>query len=185
MIAILALDLSVKSTGFAYWKEGEAKPVGGTWELAAGISHAPRAFVRLHRHLRDINDACPLDAVVFEDPLPPHSVHGHTSIDVLKASAGLAAHVQSFAEAMGIRHRAVHQARWRRHFLGPQPRGVKTADFKHMAMSRCRELGFEPIKHDEAEALGLLDYELSVEGILAPWRQNPLQSQLRPERRVA
>jgi hypothetical protein len=50
------------------------------------------------------------------------------------------------------------------------PRGTKSADYKHLAMSRCRELGFDVIKHDAAEACGLLDYELSVEGIIPPWR---------------
>lgn len=177
-LTVLALDLSVKSTGFALWSSGQTKPVSGTWELAGGIAHAPKAFVRLHRHLRDINDDTPVDLIVFEDPLPPHAVHGQTSIDVLKASAGLAAHVQSFAEAMGIRCRGVHQQTWRRHFLGALPRGVKSADYKHMAMTRCRELGFEPSKHDAAEALGLLDYELSIEGIIAPWRQDVLQRQM-------
>lgn len=179
-LSVLALDLSTKSCGFAFWKEGMARPTCGTWELAASISHAPRGYVRLHRHLRDVNDATPVDLIAFEDPLPPHSVHGQTSIDVLKASAGLAAHVQSFAEAMGIRHIAVHQATWRRHFLGPMPRGTKTPDLKHLAMTRCRELGFDVIKHDAAEAAGLLDYTLSVEGIIPPWRESVLQRQLRP-----
>jgi hypothetical protein len=179
-LTVLALDLSVKSTGFALWNGGD-KPNCGTWELAGGITHAARAYVRLHRHLRDINDATPLDLIAYEDPLPPHSVHGQTSIDVLKASAGLAAHVQSFAEAMGIRHCGVHQATWRRHFLGAMPRGTKTPDLKHMAMQRCRELGFDPVKHDAAEACGLIDYQLSVEGIIAPWRETHLlQRQMTP-----
>jgi hypothetical protein len=188
VITVLALDLSVKSTGFACWSEGHAEPVHGTWELAGDIQHAPRGYVRLHRNLRDLNEKVPIDLIAFEDPLPPHAVHGQTSIDVLKASAGIAAHVQSFAEAMGIRYRAVHQATWRRHFLGPQPRGTKTPDLKHMAMQRCRELGFNPIKHDAAEALGLLDYQLSLEGIIPPWRQaNILEREMRPEteRRIA
>jgi hypothetical protein len=162
MITVLALDLSMKSTGFAFFDEERAKPECGTWELAGGIKHAPRGYVRLHRNLRDLNDRFRFDLIVYEDPLPPHSVHGHTSIDVLKASAGLAAHVESFAEAMGIAFRPVHQATWRRHFLGPMPRGTKTGDLKHLAMARCRELGLEPTKHDAAEACGLLDYQLSL-----------------------
>jgi hypothetical protein len=179
-LTVLALDLSVSSTGFAWWKEGQARPVCGTWELAGGIKYAAKAYVRLHRHLRDVNDLLPIDEIVFEDPLPPHSVHGHTSIDVIKASAGLAAHVLSFAEAMGIRCQAVHQATWRRHFVGVIPRGTKTPDLKHMAMTRCRELGFDVQKHDAAEACGLLDYQISVAGIIAPWRQGVLERRLLP-----
>jgi hypothetical protein len=177
---VLALDLSVKSTGFALWSDSQAKPVCGTWELAGGIAHAAKAFVRLHRHLKDVYGLAPIDLIAFEDPLPPHAVHGQTSIDVLKASAGLAAHVQSFSEAMGIRCCAVNQSTWRRHFLGAMPRGTKTPDLKHLAMQRCRELGFEVIKHDAAEACGLLDYQLSIEGIIAPWREGILQRQMTP-----
>ena len=49
-----------------------------------------------------------------------------------------------------------------------------------MAMSRCREIGFAPLKHDEAEALGLLDYAISVEGIIAPWRAGILEREMTP-----
>jgi hypothetical protein len=47
-------------------------------------------------------------------------------------------------------------------------------------MTRCRDLGFSPLKHDEAEALGLLDYALSVEGVIAPWRESILERELVP-----
>jgi hypothetical protein len=170
----------VKSTGFALWSEGQAKPASGTWSLAGGIAHAPRAYVRLHRSLMDLQRVAPIDLIVFEDPLPPHAVRGQTSIETLKAAAGLAAHVQSFAEALGIRHLAVNLASWRRHFIGKTPRGTKTPDLKHMAMTRCRELGFDVQKHDAAEACGLLDYQLSCEGIIAPWRVDVLQRELMP-----
>jgi hypothetical protein len=59
-------------------------------------------------------------------------------------------------------------------------RGTKTPDLKAMAMSRCRELGFEPNGHDEAEALGILDYQLSVQGVIPPWRAGLLQRELAP-----
>jgi hypothetical protein len=57
----------------------------------------------------------------------------------------------SFAEAIGCRWRSVPIAAWRRHWIGKMPRGTKSPDLKRMAMLRCRELGFEVIKHDEAE----------------------------------
>jgi hypothetical protein len=181
VISLLALDLSIRSTGFAFWSDGMAKPAYGTWELAGDIDHAPRAFVRLHRRLKDINDATPIDVIAFEEAIPPHMLHGNTNAKTVTAAAGLAAHVMSFGEALGIRYRAVSIGAWRRHFIGSQPRGTKTADFKHLAMQRCRELGFNPAEHDAAEACGLLDYEMSVEGILPPWR-HALQTQLRPGR---
>lgn len=166
----LALDLSVKSTGWALYSSEEAALTFGSWALAADLSWRGRAYVRLHRELLALHRETPIDDIVFEEPLSAGAVHGHTSLTTLAAMAGLAAHVESFAEAIGARHRAVNLSTWRRHFIGKMSRGTKSLDWKALAMTRCRELGFDPAKHDEAEAIGLLDYQLSVAGILAPWR---------------
>ncbi|WP_028970138.1 hypothetical protein [Sphingomonas sp. URHD0057] len=175
----LALDLSVRSTGFALWSQGQALPVSGTWALGS-LEWRGRAFVRLHKQLLDLHRVASLDEIVFEEPLSPGSLHGHTNVATLYLAAGLAAHVESFAEAVGARHRAVHQATWRRHFIGKMPRGTKTPDLKHMAMTRCRDLGFDVQKHDAAEACGLLDYQLIVAGIIAPWRAGVLEREMMP-----
>lgn len=170
MRTFLALDLSVKSAGFAIWSEGQAKPACGTWELAPSVDWAARAYVRLHRNLLDLHRLSPIDHLAFEEPIPPAKLKGFTNIDTLASAAGLAAHAMSFSEALGITWRSVNLASWRRHFLGKLPRGTKTPDLKAMAMRRCRELGFDVQKHDAAEACGLLDYHLSIEGIVPPWR---------------
>jgi hypothetical protein len=169
--SFLALDLSIRSTGFAWWKEGQAKPVCGTWELAPHINHAARAFVRLHRRLLDLHDLMPIDDIVFEEAVPPHKLHGNSSAQTIAAAAGLAAHVMSFAEAIGANWRSVSIGAWRKHFVGSMPRGTKTPEWKHLAMMRCREFEIEVLKHDAAEAAGMLDYQVSLEGIVPPWRQ--------------
>jgi hypothetical protein len=176
----LALDLSIRSTGFAVWSSGQAVPASGTWELAQSVDWAPRAYVRLHSRLMDLQRLAPIDEIVFEEPLPYAAVKGHTNITTLRSAAGLAAHVESFAEALGIRHRPVNLASWRRHFIGRMPRGTRTPDLKAMAMRRCRELGFDVQKHDAAEACGLLDYQISLAGIIAPWRENVLEREMMP-----
>lgn len=180
-MSFVALDLSVRSSGWAMWNRGQERPAFGTWELAAHVDWAARGFVRLHKNLIDLHRLDPIECIYFEEPLSPGSVHGQTNVRTLYVAAGLAAHAESFAEAIGARHHVVHQATWRRHFIGKMPRGTKTPDLKHMAMQRCRELGFDPSKHDAAEALGILDYQLSIESITPPWRHgNVLQEQLRP-----
>lgn len=177
----LALDLSIRSTGWALFSEGQDRPAFGTWSLADHIDWRARAYCRLHRNLMDLHRVSPIDHLVYEEPLSAGAVHGHTNVTTLEAMAGLAAHASSFGEAVGATHRAVNMATWRRHFLGKMPRGTKTPDLKAMAMARCRELGFDPAKHDAAEAIGLLDYELSIRGITPPWRvANLLTRQLRP-----
>lgn len=180
MATWLALDLSIKSTGWALWSTGEDRPAFGTWELAPDVSWRGRAYVRLHRHLLDLHRLSPIDHIAFEEPLPHAAVKGNTTIDTLAAMAGLAAHAESFAEAVGATHRSVNMATWRRHFIGKMPRGTKTLDLKALAMTRCRELGFDPARHDAAEAIGLLDYQLSLNGIVAPWRAGILQRELMP-----
>jgi hypothetical protein len=178
-VSIVALDLSIRSTGWAMWKAGEPLPSYGTWELAGDIDHAARAFVRLHRNLQELHRQDAITTLAFEEAIPPHMLHGNTNAKTVTAAAGLAAHAMSFGEALGIRYRAVSIGAWRRHFIGSLPRGTKTEAFKHLAMMKCRELGFNPAKHDAAEACGLLDYQMSVDGILPPWR-HALQTQLIP-----
>jgi hypothetical protein len=76
---------------------------------------------------------------------------------------------------------AVNVATWRRHFIGPMPRGTKSPDLKAMTMKRARELGFSPVGYDEADAIGILDHQLHLDGITPPWRMaNVLQRQLHP-----
>lgn len=169
------------------WGRGQSLPAHGTWALG-DMEHVGRAFVRLHKNLLDLHRLEPIECLVFEEAIPAHQLHGHSNAQTIFAAAGLAAHAMSFAEAIGCRYRAVNIAAWRRHFIGKMPRGTKSPDLKHMAMQRCRELGFDPTKHDAAEALGLLDYQLSIEGVLAPWRQaHVLEREMVPatERRVA
>lgn len=168
----VALDLSVKNAGFAFWSEGQERPRCGIWKLAPGQEWAGRAFVRLHRSLLDLHAVEPITDLIWEEPLPHWAVSGQTSIVTLKAAAGLAAHALSFAEAVGARHHETNQSTWRRHFLGKLPRGTKTVDLKKMAMDRCRELGFDPERHDAAEACGILDYQVSLAGITPPWRHD-------------
>jgi hypothetical protein len=43
-----------------------------------------------------------------------------------------------------------------------------------MTIKRCRELGMDPARTDEADALGILDFVLSTEGLLPPWRADNL-----------
>ena len=151
------------------WSPGQERPACGTWELAHHIDFAARAFVRLHKGLLDLHRLEPIERLTFEEPIPGHMLKGQTSADTLMALAGLAAHAMSFCEAMGIPYRSVPIAAWRRHWIGKMPRGTKTPDLKAFSMRRCRELGFPVLKHDAAEACGLLDYELHSEGVQRPW----------------
>lgn len=178
MVHFVGLDLSIKSTGWASWREGQDRPVSGIWKLAEGLEWAPRAFLRLHQNLMDLHRTEPIDSILYEEPLNMAMLNRANNPAIPQALIGLASHVDSFAEAIGCKVRQTHQATWRRHFIGAMKRGTKKVDLKRMAMIRCRELGFEPAKDDEAEALGVLDFEIYLAGITPPWRmQNVLVEQ--------
>lgn len=178
----VALDLSIRSSGWAVWSPGQEKPACGTWELAPHIDYAARAFVRLHRNLYDLHRLEPIESLAFEEPPPTHMLRGQTNAATEAAKYGLIGHAMSFCEALGIPWRSVGIAAWRRHFIGAMKRGTKTPDLKFMTMKRCRELGFDAIKHDAAEACGLLDYELFIRGIVPPWRSATPQFELEAQR---
>lgn len=178
MAAILSMDLSKRSTGWALWDDTMPKPVSGLWSLGSELTPAGRSFLRLHQAMNDLWQVTPFDIVVYEEPLNlgPHA--GFTNRDTIFVLTGLAAHVDSFCEARAIRKvRSVNNVSWRRHFLGPMKRGTKRVRLKELAMERCRQLGLSPAKDDEADALGVLDYMCDLEGIMPPWRKNEV---LRP-----
>ncbi|HEX5183607.1 MAG TPA: hypothetical protein VFW19_10710 [Allosphingosinicella sp.] len=179
-MTFLALDLSKKSTGWALWHDGQERPACGTWELGSELTGPGLVFLRLHKRINDIHIVTPIDSVTYEKPLDPATLGRNTSFDVPFLLIGLAAHVESYCEAKRIRHCAhVHQATWRRHFLGSMRRGVRTPDLKAYAIEQCRQLGIMPGRHDAAEAVGILDFSLHLAGIVPPWRlDTPLTAQI-------
>lgn len=169
---ILALDLSKRSTGFAYWEEGSAVAGYGSWCL--GSEHTPRGMVylNLHQRMDELRSICRFEHVFFEEPMNPVKLQGHTNIDTLRVLGGLASHVESYCEARSCRSiNAVNLSSWRATFIGKQKRGTKSATLKDLSIERCHQLGWKPKNDDEADALGLLDYACMFRGIIPPWRE--------------
>lgn len=178
MAGIVALDLSKSSAGWACLPEGAAKPIFGHWVLGSEYTSDGRTFVKLHEMLHDLWRLTKFDHLFYEEAINPASLSGHTNIDTLRVLGGLCAHAQSFGEAVGCRTiKAVNLTSWRRHFIGKMPRGTKSKELKEYAMERCQQLGFKPARHDEAEAIGILDYACDLRGFVPPWRANEV---LRP-----
>lgn len=178
MTTILALDLSKRSTGFALWGTSMAKPVSGTWSLGSELTSAGRSFLRLHQCMNDLYQIHPFEIVIYEEPLNLGPGAGVTNKDTIFTLIGLAAHVDSYCEAKGVRKvRSVNQSSWRRHFIGSMKRGTKTKQLKEYAMERCQQLGFKPQRHDEAEAIGILSYMCAMEGIVPAWEAHEILRQ--------
>lgn len=177
---ILALDLSVKSTGWALYSAGDGNPTSGIWNLADSIDHVDRAFVRLSKNIMDLHKVVGFTHIAFEEPLPPGILQGgHTSVETIEAQVGLASQVMRFGAARGVNWSKASPDRWRKHFIGQirapkklkdeRGRTIKQPTLKDICMARCKDLGWTPQKHDAADALGLLDYTLWRIGADRPW----------------
>lgn len=168
----------MRSAGWATWSPADAGPASGVWVLGSEFTSLGGTFGKLHQCMSEIHMLGAIDAVFYEMPLnlgPGAGITNQRTIDVLH---GLAMHAESWADAMECRMiRAVNQSSWRRHFLGgiKRPRDPRTGkqikvDLKGLAMERCGEFGWKPAKHDQAEALGILDYAADAVGFTPPWR---------------
>lgn len=171
----LALDLSKSSTGWALWDGVSDKAQHGTRELGSSLTDPGTVFARVHGLMNDLHMITPFERVYIEKPLDPVLMAKINNFDTPFLLYGLASHAYSFCAAKRIRvFQMVHQATWRKHFIGSMRIGTKKVDLKRMAMERCRQLGFNVRKDDEADALGILDYAISLDGKMPPWRANAL-----------
>lgn len=173
-----ALDLSKTSCGWAVYMDGAASPNLGHWTLGSAFTSNGGTYAKLHERLFELRQVMKFEAIYFEEPLRPEQLQGHTNIDTLRVLTGLAAHAESFGHALGCRIvMPVNISSWRRFFIGSMPRGTKTKQWKEYCIERCRQYGWRPQNSDEADAAGLLDYSLSLQGIIPPWRADEV---LRP-----
>ena len=192
---ILGLDPSKRSTGFALWQEGWVTARYGHWQLGSEYSSDGMVFAKIHRNLADLFSLARFDMIYYEQPIHPAQLTGATNIHTIRLAAGIAAHIESFAHAKRCRLvKSVNVQNWRPDFIGRLPaaeanarsRRLKKAgdpkasarsELKSLTMERARQLGFNPAVDDEADALAILDYALSLNGVVPPWRR---QEVLRP-----
>lgn len=167
---VLTLDQSLSSTGWALWDEGDDKPVSGAWPLCDGIKHRAAGFVQLHRNLAAIHAECPINLLAYEQPIKTPA----DKVEKLIALYGIAAHIESYCKIKGIPFLIIGQRKWRASFIGKDCHGLGTERIKRLSIERARQFGLDPITHDEAEAIGILDHVLHLHKIMPPWRvKNP------------
>lgn len=173
---VVGLDLSKRSAGWAMFHPSDRSAASGIFTLGSEYTSPGRTYANLHKELMALHRLGRIEAIFYEEPLDPRFLSGATNKDTVAVLFGLAAHAESFGEAVGCRIiRAVNQVTWRRHFHGPvgRPRDARgkpvPVDWKGLAMERARTLGFRPQRHDQAEAIGILDFACDSLGIAVPW----------------
>lgn len=170
MKKILALDPSKRCTGWAFYGEGHNQAQHGVWDrIASEYSSRGSIYYALYKHLMEHHQVLRFTHVYAEEPLNLLPGTVQTQAENIWISVGMGAVIEMFCHTMNLKLSWVHQARWRRDFIGRMPRGTKSPDLKQFAMERARQLGFSPRKHDEAEAIGVLTYGCALERIRMPW----------------
>ncbi len=164
-VVVLALDVAKWRTGWAVGYPGMNRPhwgvhqMAGDWDRHEGKHlHEWRSF--LERRI----DEHGVTYIAVERPFIDLKSFDYNGTAPILQMHGIALEL---AHARGIRLGAVSIASWRAHFLGTSkaPPGLashqRTNALKDMAMRRCAQRGWLPEYHDEAEALGIMDFALA------------------------
>lgn len=170
-ISVLALDLATV-LGFAAWQPGMAIPHCDAKRLPGKPGEVGQSCAKLLDFLNEMHPKYRFTHVFFEAQHVSRKMDMNT-IYKLCALGGVA---ELFCHHAKIPCFKVEIGEWRKHFIG---RGTgfksKNLDPKQMALDKCEQLGIYTDSTDAAEAVGILDYCLTmIPSVVAPWRDNDL-----------
>lgn len=170
--SLLVLDQSLSSTGFALW-DGSAVVMSGAWPLCDGIDNRAQGFRQLWQHLDAMHKGRGLAQIVHEEPVMGAVNKGAGQII---AAVGLVPIIELFAISRGLPSPVSYAPQsWRSSFFTKAERkAIRGKDWKRPAVERCRQLGFDPIDHNEAEAIAILDHHLLKLKITPCWRREAI-----------
>ena len=163
---ILALDIATvtgwacgDTTAFLLAAQPADRAIYGAVRLnRRGLSWGAK-FDAQYQALYDLAAQHTPCTIVCEAPFAGKSTTTNRQIFGLSAIADMAFHNLGLMRGHDIQ--AVYEVppqTWRKHFLG-KGRGPRE-EMKAAALTRCRQLGFEPDDDNAADALGLLDYAM-------------------------
>ena len=176
---ILALDLATKMG----WACGPADPKDGkiiydTVRLAPVGAGADEIFAGMHKWIADRLTAFPPAVVVYEQPVAPSTVQGHTNVSTIEITFGLAAIVRAVATILCVPRGFATISEVRKYFIG---RGnLKSAEAKKQVMQKCRSLGYEPPDDNAGDALALHRF---IAGVCKPELQLEVAPLFKPVRK--
>lgn len=188
---ILALDLSKKRTGWAWWDGKSDRPRYGSEQMGSEFTPMAGNFVNIHKLLEHLNTLFDIQYVYIEAPINPASFD-NSKKETRRAMQnpfvliGLAAHALSWCEVRNIKkYDMINQAKWKRLFLGAMPFTLQrvpkikrsgnyvkndgSVDWKKLSVEKANELGLRVKNDDEADAIGLLSYAATLHSLEAPW----------------
>lgn len=164
-LVVLALDIAKWRTGWAVGYPGMNRPSWGVYQLAGDWDrHEGQRLHQWRNFLERKIDEHQIAYIAVERPFIDMKNFDYNGTCPILQMHGI---VLELTHARGIRCGAVSIQSWRSHFLGTSqaPKGLashqRTAALKDMAMRQCAQRGWLPEFHDEAEALGIMDFALA------------------------
>lgn len=154
---ILALDLAGRM-GWACGRPSE-DPRSGSVKLGTDTVNR-RAFYRTFRTwVLDFIAVNGVKRVVYETPIPPSFLRGHTNMAAARKLIGLAEHTEEvIPDGVELREATVGDVR--RYFIGTST--MKGADAKLAVQRQCTSLGWRYVDDNASDALALWDYQCSM-----------------------
>lgn len=161
MTVILALDIAKDRTGWALGRADE-QPVSGVFETQNWTKvTADRELDRWRRWLSRMCEQRRFEAVAHECIFVDVRDRKKFQFSGTQAQMMMAGILFQWCYERKIPTFEAMIPRWRGHFLGftSRPAGTDPDYWKTSAMEECRRRGWDWMRyHDEAEALGILDY---------------------------
>lgn len=96
-----------------------------------------------------------------------------TSPAAQKKLIGLIATFEMAAAMLGVEAVSIHNASWRKYWLGSKPRGTDRKEWKRLSVLKANGLGWPVKNDDEADALGQLHFLMRKLEIPIRWGRNP------------
>lgn len=164
-LVVMALDIAKNRTGWAIGATAWKRPEWGVFELAGEWER--NQGKRLHAFRQFLDRKCVEHGVTylaierFFIDMKDFDFNGTTPIAQMHGIA------MEHAETIGIRCGDVAIGSWRAHFLGSAaaPKHLakkqRTSFWKESAIKSCVARNWYVQFHDEAEALGIMDYALA------------------------
>ena len=141
-MAMLALDLGT-TTGYCVGDRREAL-ISGVWSLKPDrFSGAGMRFVRFRQYLDSLHLALEIEVIYFEE------VRAHKGVDAAHIFGGLMATLQAWCEDNAIPYQGIPVGTIKKHATG------KGNANKEAMMAAMRDLGFEVVDDNHADAIAL------------------------------
>jgi hypothetical protein len=153
---ILSLDLALRA-GWAMGRVLDRTPTFGSVRLAAPGASMGAIFANCRKWLSTFDG---VDIAVFESPMQPSFMSGHTNATTIRILMGIAAIAEEHFFSRGVDVREAQVREVRRHFLGSNKH--KRVAAKALTISACRRLGWNPPDDNAADALALWHFQASV-----------------------